>query len=148
MKVKKIKPAYIDDRGEIADIFYKSRIDHVGIISSVKGSLRGDHYHKKTTQHMYITKGSLRYYYRKLEENSEIKSIIIKKGDLITTPPLEVHSLEILEANIFIVFSEGLRGGEDYESDTFRVSQSLFPQKILSKNYIDLRNKLKFDSLE
>ena len=35
---------------------------------------------------------------------------------------MEIHALEIgEEGNQFIVFSSGLRGGKDYEDDTFRV---------------------------
>ena len=42
---------------------------------------------------------------------------------MISTPPNEIHALKIgSDGNEFIVFSEGLRGGKDYESDTFRVS--------------------------
>jgi len=142
VKVEKINIAYSDDRGSISDIFYKHQLDHVGVIRSVKGALRGDHYHKETIQHMYMMKGSLRYYYRELDEdNSNTKSIIINEGELVTTPPLEVHSLEILEENIFIVFSEGIRGGVDYEKDTFRVKPSLFPKALLNKSYIDLRKE-------
>jgi|SaaInlStandDraft_5_1057022.scaffolds.fasta_scaffold08600_1 dTDP-4-dehydrorhamnose 3,5-epimerase-like enzyme len=141
MKIRKIEAAFVDERGEISDIFYKHQIDHVGIITSVTGALRGDHYHKETTQHMYMAKGSLRYYYRNLDEDpSETKSIVVNEGELISTPPFEIHSLEILESNIFIVFSEGLRGGIDYEEDTFRVTPSLFPKEIQTQRYIDLRS--------
>jgi hypothetical protein len=43
-------------------------------------------------------------------------------GDLISTGPNEIHALKIGgEGNQFIVFSEGVRGGKDYESDTYRV---------------------------
>ena len=43
-------------------------------------------------------------------------------GDLVSTPPLEIHALKIAqEGNEFVVFSEGKRGGMDYESDTYRV---------------------------
>ena len=39
-----------------------------------------------------------------------------------STGPNEIHALKIgPEGNEFIVFSKGLRGGKDYESDTFRV---------------------------
>ena len=48
---------------------------------------------------------------------------------MVTTPPFEVHSLEILTDNQFIVFSWGKRGGKDYESDTFRVRPSLISDK-------------------
>ncbi len=48
-----------DNRGVIADIFYKSGIEHVAIIKSKKGVRRGDHYHKETTQHILITLANL-----------------------------------------------------------------------------------------
>lgn len=130
MKITKIKVITKDARGNISDIFYKHPIDHVAIINSKKGVFRGDHYHKFTTQHMYMTKGSLRYYWRGLNEgNDKVKSVIVKQGEMVSTPPYEVHALEILEDNQFIAFSEGKRGGPDYESDTFRVKPSLIKKK-------------------
>lgn len=130
MKKVKIKVATRDTRGDISDIFYNHPIDHVAIINSKKGVFRGDHYHKLTTQHIYMTKGSLRYYYRKLDEdNSKVKSVIVREGEMVTTGPNEVHALEILEDNQFIAFSEGKRGGKDYESDTYRVKPSLIKKK-------------------
>lgn len=130
MKITKIKIATKDSRGDISDIFYSHPVDHVAIINSKRGVFRGDHYHKLTTQHMYMTRGSLRYYYRKLNErNDKVKSIVVKKGEMVSTPPNEVHALEILEDNQFTVFSEGLRGGKDYESDTFRVKPSIIKKK-------------------
>lgn len=130
MKKTKIKVAFKDRRGDISDIFYKHKIDHVAIINSKKSMYRGDHFHKHSIQHMYMTKGSLRYYYRHMnEDNAQVKSVIVRQGEMVSTPPYEVHALEILEDNQFIVFSEGTRGGEDYESDTFRVSPSLIKSK-------------------
>ena len=132
MKKIKIKIATKDKRGNISDIFYKNNIEHVSIINSKKGALRGDHYHKETTQAMYMTKGNLRYYYQKInlagKRIGKVSSIVIKESEVVTTPPYEIHSLEILEDNQFIVFSWGKRGGKDYESDTFRVKPSLIPQ--------------------
>jgi len=40
-------------------------------------------------------------------------------------PDLMKYMLLILEDNQFIAFSEGKRGGNDYESDTYRVSPSI-----------------------
>ncbi len=130
MKITKIKTATSDDRGDISDIFYKHPVDHVAIINSKKGVFRGDHYHKLTTQHMYMTRGSLRYYYRKVNEgNDRVKSVVVKQNEMVTTPPYEVHALEILEDNQFVVFSEGKRGGKDYENDTYRVKPTLIEKK-------------------
>ena len=111
-----------DYRGVISDIFYNSKIDHVAIISSEPDIIRGNHYHKETTQHILITKGSLEYWYKNVDKTEPSKKIIANIGDLVTTPPLEIHALKIGPAgNEFIVFSEGTRGGKDYESDTYRV---------------------------
>lgn len=130
MKITKIKIATKDKRGDISDIFYKHPVDHVAIVNSKKGVFRGDHYHKFTTQHMYMSKGSLRYYFRKATEgNDKVKSVVVNEGEMVTTPPYEVHALEILEDNQFIVFSEGKRGGKDYESDTFRVTPTLIKKE-------------------
>ena len=111
-----------DNRGSITDIFYNTKIDHVAVITSEPNSIRGNHYHKETTQHILITHGSLEYWYKPIKTSIKAKKIVANKGDLISTPPNEIHALKIgKEGNEFIVFSEGLRGGKDYESDTYRV---------------------------
>ena len=112
-----------DKRGSIADIFYNTKIDHVAIINSEPNVIRGNHYHKETTQHILITKGSLEYWHKKVKSDDASEMIIANVGDLVSTPPFEIHALKIgSEGNEFIVFSEGTRGGKDYESDTFRVN--------------------------
>ena len=112
---------FTDYRGVIADVFYNTEISHVTIIKSEPNVLRGNHYHAETTQAMLITKGELEYWYKPLG-NEEIKMYLAKVGDLITTPPNEIHTLWITDkGNEFVVFTKGKRGGKDYESDTIRV---------------------------
>jgi len=121
MEHRKVEVATSDERGQISDIFYKATLEHVAVIESKKGGLiRGNHYHKLTTQHIFITKGSLRYWYQPVDKTQPVKSVVLKEYEVVSTPPMEVHALEILEPNQFIVFSSGLRGGTDYEADTFR----------------------------
>ena len=78
MKFKKLKIDFKDKRGTISDIFYKKNIQHVAIIKSKPNARRGDHYHKKTTQWMYITQGSLEYWYKPLKYKGEAKKKSIK----------------------------------------------------------------------
>ena len=111
-----------DSRGIIADVFYNTNVQHVAIINSEPNVIRGNHYHKETTQSMLMTKGSLEYWYKPFGSNEPAQMYLCKVGDLITTEPYEIHALKITdEGNEFVVFSEGKRGGMDYESDTFRV---------------------------
>ena len=111
-----------DDRGTIVDLFYDENINHVAMVKSEAGALRGNHYHKQSTQHMLMTKGSLEYWYKPLDSDESAKMVVATVGDVVSTPPNEVHALRIgPEGNEFIVFSEGVRGGMNYEDDTFRV---------------------------
>lgn len=121
-KVKKPLEIHKDHRGFIADIFYKDKISHIAFIKTNKNKIRGNHYHKKTTQTIFVTKGKLEYWYKKFNSKKESKKKILKSGDIVTTPPFEIHALRTKNyENEFVVFSQGLRGGKDYEKDTFRV---------------------------
>mgnify|MGYP001241046916 CR=1 FL=1 len=117
-----------NNRGRIVDVFYKSNIKHAAIVDSKPNVLRGDHYHKDAKQHMLMIKGGLEYWYKHVDSIEPAKCEVLREGDIVTTPPFEVHALKILpEGCQFIAFSEGLRGGKDYESDTFRVSPTIIP---------------------
>ena len=125
MKKTHPKIDFKDKRGTIKDLFYKKNINHIAVITSHKGALRGDHYHKKTTQYMYCTEGELEYWYKDRFSKLKSKMTLLKEGDLIETPHNERHALKITKKNTFIVFTTGLRGGKDYEADTFRFKPTL-----------------------
>ena len=136
MKLKKLKIDFKDKRGSISDIFYNTNIQHVAIIKSKPYALRGDHFHKKTTQWMLMTKGSMEYWYKKINSKTKPKMKILKVGDLVETPPNEMHALKIRkDGNEFIVFTIGKRGGKDYESDTYRFYPSLINSIKKNENY-------------
>ena len=123
-----IAPAHVDDRGFIADLLTHTPFQHAAYITSHKGVIRGNHYHKATTQYIFLTKGRLRYWYQPQDHSAPVQSIVAWRGDLVTTPPYEVHALEILAQNTeFLVLTDGVRGGRDYELDTFRVDPILTP---------------------
>jgi dTDP-4-dehydrorhamnose 3,5-epimerase-like enzyme len=130
MRLTKIKIATQDDRGNISDILYNEQINHVTVINTAAGNwIRGNHYHKETTQWMYLTKGYLWYWYEpytSTHSDSIERVTRVNVGDLIMTPPWEIHTLHILEETQFIVFTKGPRGGKDYESDTFRMDKPIF----------------------
>ena len=121
---------YPDKRGWIADVFYKHRIDHVAVINTVPRSIRGNHYHKRSTQHILITKGSLEYWYRDFDSDKPAQCVVLKEYDMVSTPPGEIHALRMIGPNQFVVFHEGLRGGKDCGKDTYR-TDSIIPKRLL-----------------
>ena len=115
-----------DERGKIKDIFYKKNINHVAIIDSKANVVRGNHFHKSSTQYILILSGGLEYWYKNAHSSDESKYVNLYEGDIVSTPPNEIHALNIhITGCRFMAFSEGLRGGKDYESDTFRIDPSI-----------------------
>lgn len=125
MEIKKIKPAHSDDRGDIADIMYREPVDHIAVITSTKGAVRANHYHKETIQWLYLQSGKVESVTQTGDE--PVVSQVMEPGDLIRTDANEKHAIHALEDSVFFVFTRGPRGGEDYESDTFRLETPLVP---------------------
>lgn len=112
-----------DSRGAITDILTGEIIDSVTVITSNKGVVRGNHYHKETVQWVYLQSGRLKALTQKRDH--EVESRILDTGDLIRTDENERHSLTALTDSVFFVFTRGPRSGKNYEDDTYRLDESL-----------------------
>ena len=123
MKKIKLKINHKDSRGKISDLLNKKKISSITLITQKKGKIRGNHFHKKTIQWNYLLNGKIALYGKK--NNQKLKKIILKKGDLVETTYNEAHAIKALQNSEFLVFTQGPRGGENYENDTFRLKESL-----------------------
>jgi len=123
MKVVSKKIAIEDERGRITDVLENETIEHVTLISSKKGAIRGNHYHKESVQYTFVLKGSLKLLTQM--PGGEVETAIIGPGDLAFTPPMEKHALVALEDSEFLILTRGPRGGQNYEKDTYRLTKSL-----------------------
>ena len=115
----KINPVHMDHRGTITDILSKEEIDGVTIIHTESGEIRGNHYHKETTQWLYVLSGVVMVAFK--APGGEIETVIIEQGEMVKHNPMEVHAYLALSATDWLVLTKGPRSGTDYESDTFRV---------------------------
>jgi oxalate decarboxylase/phosphoglucose isomerase-like protein (cupin superfamily) len=123
MIVKHIAKAFQDARGSIADVLEDETIEHVTLITTAKGAVRGNHYHRETHQWLYIVSGSLSYAVR--EGEGAVRTGRVGPGDVLGTGPMEAHALEAIEDTTMVVMTRGPRGGREYESDTFRLAKPL-----------------------
>ena len=123
MKIQHIKPNYLDSRGSITDVVDSVSFNGATIIESKTGCVRGNHYHKKTIQYIYIIEGKMKSTSKKINQDVEIATVV--SGDLISHEPFEAHNFEAIEDTKFIVLSAGLRSGKDYEKDTFRLNSPI-----------------------
>ena len=104
MKILKLKRDFKDNRGFISDLFYQKKIKHISLIFSKKGSIRGNNYFKKNYQYIFNLGNSFEYWYKRLGQK-KLKKKIIKKDQLLLTPPFEVHALKIFKSNKLLEFS-------------------------------------------
>jgi quercetin dioxygenase-like cupin family protein len=123
MKVDVIKPAFSDERGEIIDILKNSPVEYATLITSKKGAVRANHFHKETFQWVYMLEGRMRI--RAQMPGEQVEEVILKKGELIVNVPHESHAFEALDDCTMLVLTRGPRGGDDYEKDTFRLDKPL-----------------------
>ena len=127
MEVKHTKISFQDDRGKIIDIIANEPVEYATLITSRKGAVRANHYHKDTFQYLYVLQGKLRVVGQM--PGKEPTEAVMLEGDLIVNVPEERHAFEALEDSTFLVLTRGPRGGEDYEKDTYRLEVPLIVAK-------------------
>jgi dTDP-4-dehydrorhamnose 3,5-epimerase-like enzyme len=122
------KPVNFQDfRGTITDIFVQEPKEHCTIIVTHKGHVRGNHFHKLSRQYDFIISGSFEVFGQRAGE-SAVERMIVGPSDLLTWDPNVAHEFVALEDSVMITFVDGLRGGENYEKDTYRFSPPLHEQ--------------------
>ncbi|MDA4122232.1 MAG: cupin domain-containing protein [Thaumarchaeota archaeon] len=121
MEIRKIKPAFEDERGAIFDIL-EEPVEHTGMIRSKKGSVRGNHYHKESTQYTFVLSGKMEFTTRDAHlSDGPRETAVLLPGDLVVTPPMEAHVMRFLEDTVFIDLTTKSRRANGYEGDTVRV---------------------------
>lgn len=118
-----IEMVHQDARGWIADVLEDEPVEHVTLLSTRRGGVRGNHVHHATHQWLYVISGALRYVVR--TEDGFRKEGVLRDGDLLLTGPNEAHAFQAEANTLMMAFTRGPRGGREYESDTFRLDEPL-----------------------
>lgn len=128
MKVlKNIQPEFVDERGGISKILDDGRtiVRSVLVITSKKGSVRANHYHKKDSHYSYLLSGRMEYTEQPVDANGNFtgkkETIVLEKGDMVYSAPMTAHAMRFLEDSIFLALATESRSHTAYEEDTVRV---------------------------
>lgn len=121
--IKKIKPFHKDKRGALSYISEPSiKVKDVLIISSKKGAVRANHFHKKDTHIIYLLEGKFKYITRDLKnKKAKSKTVIVTRGESVITPPKLAHKVVFTEDSLMVVVTTENRSQKKYESDTTRL---------------------------
>ena len=108
---------FTDDRGTIRDLLVGDDYS-VTFITFNPESVRGNHYHKATSQMDLILKGELLY-------SQDGNERIVKEGELIYIPEGVKHAYKAVEYSEMVSICKGVRIGTNYEKDTFKLVEPL-----------------------
>jgi quercetin dioxygenase-like cupin family protein len=114
-----LEKPFVDARGSIqplVDVDMKSAL----MISSKKGSIRANHYHKSDWHYCYVVSGSIDYFERPVGSKDAPKKITVKAGQLFFTPPMVEHAMKFPEDTVFLTLSRNKRDPAHYEDDLIR----------------------------
>ena len=115
--------SFKDERGEIIDLITE-QVDAVTLITFAKDAVRANHWHEETTQWNFVLQGQILY--KGVTPDGKTEELLLSEGDFVKTEPRVAHALKgVSEAARILVFTQGPRSGNNYESDTFRLDRAI-----------------------
>ena len=91
------------------------------MITSKKGTVRANHYHKTDWHYCYVVSGRIAYYHRPTGTDGEPERVVVEAGQLFFTPPMDDHAMVFLEDTVFLTLGRNPRDRQSYESDVVRI---------------------------
>jgi hypothetical protein len=110
----------VNDKGTIQNLLLE-RFTSAALITSVKGSVRANHYHKTDWHYSYVVFGAVEYFARPAGSHDRPTQTRFAAGTMFFTPPLVEHAMFFPEATTFITFAKNVRDHDHHEDDVVRV---------------------------
>jgi len=112
---------FADDRGAIqplVDVPMESCV----LITSKKGTVRANHYHRTDWHYCYVLSGSIEYYHRPTSSGRKPEKVVIGPGEMFFTGPMVDHAMVFPEDTVFLTFGRNSRAQPVYEADVVRIA--------------------------
>jgi quercetin dioxygenase-like cupin family protein len=111
---------FADSRGDIQPLVDRT-IQSAVLITSKKGTVRANHYHRTDWHYCYVLEGRIEYHHRAHGSDAAPDTLIVEKGQLFFTPPMVDHAMVFLEDTTFLTLGRNSRAQEVYEADVERI---------------------------
>jgi quercetin dioxygenase-like cupin family protein len=113
--------SFVDQRGEILNILL-SPITSIARITSKKGSVRANHFHKTDWHYAFVESGKVLYFEREIGSQSVPEPLVFVPGQMFFTKPNIEHAMLFVEDSTIYTFAKNIRSHDNHESDLIRVS--------------------------
>jgi len=110
-----------DARGKLEPLIDDLDMKSAILITSHRGAIRANHYHKTDWHYCYLLKGEMEYGWRDVGSSTSPESLIVKQGQMIFTPAMVEHAMRFTEESVFLALSGNPRDQVSYEEDLVRV---------------------------
>jgi hypothetical protein len=111
---------FVNDNGTIQNLLLE-RFTSAALITSVKGAVRANHYHKTDWHYSYVVSGAVEYFVRPVGSRDRPSQTRFPAGSMFFTPPLVEHAMFFPEPTTFITFAKNVRDHAHHEEDVVRV---------------------------
>ena len=142
---------YIDGRGKISNYELTEPINLIGYIESKAGTVRANHYHPIQEQKCLLVKGKYISVIKDLTNpKAQIKTQIIREGDIAIIKPNVAHTMVFTEDSIFLNLVRGEREHENYgvtHTIPYELVNEDFRDQLL-KNYSTICRASNSDNLK
>jgi len=118
--IVQLEAPHSDERGDIQPLVDMA-MESCVLISSKKGSVRANHYHKTDWHFCYVLSGSIDYYHRPHGAEEEPEKVTVQKDQLFFTPPMVDHAMVFPEDSVFLTLGRNSRRQDVYEADVKRI---------------------------
>ena len=115
-----LEQPFADARGAIQPLV-DTTMESCVLISSAKGTVRANHYHKTDWHFCYVLSGRIEYYHRPHGSSEAAEMVVVGAGQLFFTPPLVDHAMVFAEDTTFLTLGRNSRAQEVYEADVERI---------------------------
>lgn len=106
MKIFETNVVISDSRGRLEEIAKTGLWQQLNRVRTNQGAIRGNHYHKSTSELHYVLSGKLKLHIRNLRTDEEA-DYQFGEGDCFVVEPYEFHVLEHLtNVDYMVLFSE------------------------------------------
>ena len=112
---------HADNRGSIIPVV-DEKMESCVIITSKKGTVRANHFHKTDWHYCYLTEGEIDYFWRSTGDKKDPKKVTIKPGQCFFTPPMVDHAMVFTKDSSFICLGRNPRDQATYEADITRIN--------------------------
>lgn len=118
--VVRLEKAFADERGAIQPLV-DVRMESCVLISSKKGAVRANHYHRTDWHYCYVLSGEIEYYHRPTGSNAAPERVTLRQGELFFTPPMVDHAMVFTQDTVFLTLGRNSREQAAYEADVVRI---------------------------